>query len=139
VLCELEWMRTRVLVQLSCVELSTGRMSDGVAEASPVLVERVRDAVAEVEALVMSFGQRLASLPARGVLATGDEVAAAAAAALEEGIVAARAARLETFRAAGRPPPIGPRPLIPEAASAGRDRGTTRAPARRQGGHFLPW
>jgi hypothetical protein len=88
-LCELEWMRTRVLVQLSCVELSAfaDEMSDGVAEASPVLVERVRAAVEEVEALVMSFGQRLASLPARGVLATGDEVAAAAAAALEEGIV----------------------------------------------------
>jgi hypothetical protein len=93
-LCELEWMRTRALVQLSCVELSAfaDQMSGGVAEAGPELVERVRAAVDEVEALVMSFGQRLASLPARGVLATSDDVATAAATALEEGIIDAERA-----------------------------------------------
>jgi hypothetical protein len=88
-LCELEWMRTCVLVQLSCLDLSAfaDEMSGGTAEAGPELVERVRSAVDEVEGLLMSFGHRLASLPSRGVLATSDDVAAAAAAALEEGIV----------------------------------------------------
>lgn len=89
VLCELEWMRTRVLVQLSCVELSAfaDQMSTGVADAGPELVERVRLAVDEVETMVMSFVHRVASLPSKGVLATSDDVAAAAIAALEEGII----------------------------------------------------
>jgi len=88
-LCELEWMRTRVLVQLSCVELSefADAMAGGVGEAGPDLVERVQVAMDEVEALVMSFVHRVAGLPSQGVLATSDEVAAAARAALEEGIV----------------------------------------------------
>lgn len=88
-LCELEWMRTRVLVQMSCVELSefADAMAGGVAEAGPELVERVRAAMDEVEGLVMSFVHRVAGLPSKGVLATTDEVAAAARVALEEGIV----------------------------------------------------
>lgn len=88
-LCELEWMRTRLLVQMSCVELSefADAMASGVAEAGPELVERVRLAVDDVEALVMSFVDRVGTLPSKGVLATSDEVAAAARSALEEGIV----------------------------------------------------
>jgi hypothetical protein len=88
-LCELEWMRTRVLVQMSCVELSAfaDAMAGGVGEAGPELVERVRATVDDVETLVMSFVHRVAGLPSTGVLATSDEVAAAAAVALEEGIL----------------------------------------------------
>ncbi|HMI90053.1 MAG TPA: hypothetical protein VK509_01765, partial [Polyangiales bacterium] len=50
------------------------------------LVERVRSAVEEVEGLVLSFGHRLALLPAVPVVATRDDVGTAAAAALGEGI-----------------------------------------------------
>lgn len=89
VLCELEWMRTRLLLVLSCGELSEFSVAaaDGVAEARPELVQRVRETLDEVETLVMSFVHRVAALPASGVLATRDEVAAAAEAQLEEGFV----------------------------------------------------
>ncbi len=88
-LCELEWMRTRLLVQLSCVELSAfaDAMADGAAEAGPELVARVRVAMDELELLVMSFVHRVADLPSKGVLATSDDVAAAARSALEYGIL----------------------------------------------------
>lgn len=93
-LCELEWARTRLLVELSCVELTefTDAVVDGVGEAGPGLVGRVRVAMDDVEGLVMSLLQRVAGLPSSGVLATSDEVAAAARAALEDGIVDAERA-----------------------------------------------
>lgn len=88
-MCELEWMRTRLLVQLSCLGLSAfaDAVADGVAEAGPELVARVRMEMDEVELLVMSFVHRVAALPSKGVVATSDDLAAAARAALEEGIV----------------------------------------------------
>jgi len=89
VLCELEWMRTRLLLLLSCGELSQFAVAaaDGVAEAPADLVQRLRATLDEVETLVMSFVHRVAALPSRGVLASRDEVAAAARAALESGII----------------------------------------------------
>jgi hypothetical protein len=55
-LCELEWVRTRLLVELSCVDLTafTRAVVDGVGEASPGLVGRVRVAMDDVEGLVSS-------------------------------------------------------------------------------------
>lgn len=93
-LCELEWVRTRLLLLLSCGELSEFAVATatGVGEASPELVERVRAALEEIETLSMTVMHRVASLPATGVVATSDEVAAAAAEALEEGIVDAERA-----------------------------------------------
>lgn len=89
VLCELEWMRTRLLLLLTCGELSEFALaaSDGVAEASAGLVQGLRAAMDEIETLVMSFVHRVAALPSTGVLATSDEVAAAVRAALESGII----------------------------------------------------
>lgn len=88
-LCELEWMRSRLLVQLSCGELTQFReaVAEGVGEASADLVGRVRVAMDEVETLVMSLLHRVAGLPSTGVRATGDDVAAAAVALLEEGVI----------------------------------------------------
>jgi hypothetical protein len=89
VLCELEWMRTRLLLLLTCGELAefVVAAADGVAEAPTELVQRLRATMEEIETLVMSFVDRVAALPSRGVLATNDEVAAAARMALESGIV----------------------------------------------------
>jgi hypothetical protein len=89
VLCELEWMRTRLLALLSWDELArfSAAAGDGVAEARPELVQQLRQAMDEVETLVMSFVHRVAALPSKGVLVTSDEVAAAARAALEGGII----------------------------------------------------
>ena len=88
-LCELEWMRTRLLVQLSCVELSAfaEQMASGAAEARPDLVGRVRDALDEVETLGEQFAARVGSLPSEGVVATREDVAVAAAATIEEGLI----------------------------------------------------
>jgi len=76
-LCELEWMRTRHLLQLRCVELSAFA-ADATAEAGPELAAWARVTMDDVEPLVMSFVHRVADLPSRGVLATSDDVAAAA-------------------------------------------------------------
>jgi len=88
-LCELEWMRSRLLVQLSCGELTGFReaVAEGVGEASGDLVGRVRVAMDDVEALVMSLLHHVAGLPSTGVRATRDDVAAAAQALLEEGVI----------------------------------------------------
>jgi hypothetical protein len=89
-LCELEWMRTRLLVGLSCVELArfaAAVTAGGVANARPELVRHVRDATDEVEELLTSIVDRVGALPPTGVLATSDELAAAAREALEVGIV----------------------------------------------------
>jgi len=89
VLCELEWTRTRLLLLLSCGELSAfaAAAADGVAEAQADLVQQLRARMDDLETLVVSFAQRVAALPSTGVLATSDEVAAAARAALENGII----------------------------------------------------
>lgn len=94
VLCELEWMRSRLLLLLTCGELSEFALAaaDGVAEAPADLVQRLRATMDELETLVMSFVHRVAALPSTGVLATSDEVAHAARAALEGGIIDAERA-----------------------------------------------
>jgi hypothetical protein len=94
-LCELEWMRRRLLSRLACEELTafTDELGDGDGgDLGEDLVERVRLAVEEVEELVISVGHRLAALPAGSVRATAEEVEAAAAAALEDGIADAERA-----------------------------------------------
>ena len=93
-LCELEWVRSRLLVQLSCGELTGFReaVAEGVGEASGDLVGRVRVAMDDVETLVMSLLHRVAGLPSTGVRATSDDVAAAAQALLEEGVIDAERA-----------------------------------------------
>ena len=87
-LCELEWMRERVLARLACADLGdfVDEVGHGVGEAGSGLVERVRSTVEDVEELVISLGHRVAAIPVRSVSATADEVGAAAAAALEDGI-----------------------------------------------------
>jgi len=94
VLCELEWVRARLLILLSCGELAEFAVAaaDGVAEVGPGLVRRLRETTDEIETLLMSVVHRVHSLPAAGVVATRDEVAAAAAGALEEGIIDAERA-----------------------------------------------
>lgn len=93
-LCELEWVRARLLILLSCGKLAEFAVAaaDGVAEVGPGLVRRLREATDEVETLLMSVVHRVHSLPADGVVTSRDEVAAAAANALEEGIVDAERA-----------------------------------------------
>lgn len=88
-LCELEWVRARLLILLSCGELAefTVAAADGVAKVGPELVRRLREATDEVETLLMSVAHRVHSLPAAGVVTGRDEVAAAAASALEDGII----------------------------------------------------
>jgi hypothetical protein len=89
VLCELEWVRARLLILLSCGELAEFAVAaaDGVAEVEPGLVRRLREATDEVETLLMSVVHRVHSLPTDGVMTSRDEIAAAAATALEEGII----------------------------------------------------
>ena len=93
-LCELEWVRARLLILLSCGELAEFAIAaaDGVAEARPELVRRLREAMDEIETLALSVVHRVASLPAEGVVTSRDEVAAAASSALEDGIVDAERA-----------------------------------------------
>lgn len=93
-LCELEWMRSRLVVQLSCGELTGFReaVAEGVGEASADLVGRVRVAMDDAEALMMSLLARVAGLPSTGVRATHDDVAVAARAFLEEGVIDAERA-----------------------------------------------
>jgi hypothetical protein len=88
VLCELEWLRTRLLIELSCLELSefATAAADGVAEARPEMVQRLGAVMDEIETLVMSFVDRVSGLPSKGVVATSADIAGAARAALEEGI-----------------------------------------------------
>jgi len=88
-LCELEWVRARLLILLSCGELAEFAVAaaDGVAEAGPGLVRRLREATDEVETLLLSVVHRVHSLPSEGIVSSRDEVAAAAANALEAGIV----------------------------------------------------
>jgi hypothetical protein len=95
VLCELEWVRARLLLLLSCGELAEFAVAaaDGVAEVGPELVRRLRETTDEVETLLMSVVHRVHGLPTDGVMASRDEVAAAAASALEEGIIDAERAR----------------------------------------------
>lgn len=94
VLCELEWVRTRLLILLSCSDLAEFSVAaeDVVAEAGPELVRRLRETTDEVETLLMSVVHRVHSLPAAGVAANRDAVAAAAASALEAGIIDAERA-----------------------------------------------
>lgn len=94
VLCELEWVRARLLILLSCGELAEFAVAaaDGVAEVGPALVRRLREATDELETLLMSVLHRVHSLPAAGVTTSRDEIAAAAASALEEGIIDAERA-----------------------------------------------
>jgi len=89
VLCELEWVRARLLILLSCGELAEFSLaaSDGVAEVGPELVRRLREATDDIETLLMSVVHRVHSLPADGVVASREGVAAAAASALEQGII----------------------------------------------------
>jgi len=51
VLCELEWVRTRLLVLLSCGEPAEFAVvaADGVADVGPGLVRRLREATDEIE------------------------------------------------------------------------------------------
>jgi hypothetical protein len=93
-LCELEWMRKRVLSALACTQLGdfADAVGAGVGEAGTALVQRVRSTVEDVEELVISLGHRVAALPVRSVSATPDEVGVAAAAALEDGIADAERA-----------------------------------------------
>src|SRR5262249_9759013 len=94
-LCELEWMRRRLLSRLACEELTafTDELGEGGGgDVNEDLVERIRSAVEEVEELVISVGHQLAALPAGSVRATAEEVEAAATAALEDGIADAERA-----------------------------------------------
>jgi len=94
-LCELEWMRRRLLSRLACEELTafTDELGEGGAgDVDEDLVERARTAVEEIEELVISVGHQLAALPAGSVRATPEEVEVAAAAALEDGIADAERA-----------------------------------------------
>src|SRR5689334_1863826 len=95
VLCELEWVRARLLLLLSCGELAEFSVAaaDGVAEARPELVRRLRAATDDVETLLMSVVHRVHALPADGVVASRAEVAGAGASALEEGIIDAERAQ----------------------------------------------
>jgi hypothetical protein len=89
VLCELEWMRTQLILLLSCAQLSRFAVAvgDGAAEAKPELLQKLRPTMDELETLVLSFAHRAAALPSRGVVTTRDEVAAAARTAFEGGII----------------------------------------------------
>lgn len=93
-LCELEWVRARLVILLSCGELAEFSLAavDGVAEVGPGLVRRLREATDEIETLLLSVVHRVHALPAEGVVSSRDEVAAAAARALEEGIIDAERA-----------------------------------------------
>jgi hypothetical protein len=61
VLCELEWVRVRLLLLLSCGELAEFSVAaaDGVAEVGPGLVRRLREVTDDIETLLMSVVQRV--------------------------------------------------------------------------------
>jgi len=94
VLCELEWVRARLLILLSWGELTefVVAAAGGVAEVGPELVRQLREATDEVETLLMSAVHCVHDLPVAGVVTSRDEVAGAAASALEEGIIDAERA-----------------------------------------------
>jgi hypothetical protein len=85
-LCELEWMRQRLLATLDCDSLTTfvRELRDGFGEVDAAAVNRVANAVEQVEDVV---GSAVAiPLPESGVGAAATEVEDAAVRALEKGI-----------------------------------------------------
>lgn len=88
-LCEVEWLRTRLLSRLADERLSAfvDDLQEGVGRIDAGVIQEIRRAVDDVSELVDSIKHSFASLPADvDVESDADAIARAAAAALEHGI-----------------------------------------------------
>lgn len=88
VLCELDWMRERLMSRLSCDPLAAFARTarTGTGHFSEQDLRNVVAAVDEAEELLISVGFGLSGLPLRPVEASADDIAEAAARALENGL-----------------------------------------------------